>query len=235
LLTPGTTLYITIPPEQLLAQRSLLRCWISTLIREAGATGNENRAETLYLLDEASALGNLPAIEEALVRGRSAGVRMVLAYQSDSQVQTTFKYKPTLIYDNCDTHIFLGVNSYETAERISKSLGDYTLAVESSNTGAGKSWQAHTSQNPNGPSFNKSSGRGWQVQARALLQPAEVMRLPTDTLVAFVRGIPPILCRRIFWYADSFFTSLGGRSGPPLWWWLVLGVAVTLVVLCLNP
>ena len=43
-----------------------------------GATGSEKN-EVLFLLDEASALGSLSAIEEALVRGRSAGVRLLLA------------------------------------------------------------------------------------------------------------------------------------------------------------
>ena len=33
---------------------------------------------------------------------------MLLAYQSDSQVQTAFQDKPTLLYDNCTTQIYLG-------------------------------------------------------------------------------------------------------------------------------
>ena len=66
----------------------------------------------MVLIDEASALGSLAAVEEALVRGRSAGVRMLLAYQSDSQVQTAFQDKPTLLYDNCTTQIYLGASSH---------------------------------------------------------------------------------------------------------------------------
>src|SRR5262249_32309579 len=128
---PGMTLYMQIPPEQLDAQRGLLRCWVATLVRTIGAVGNEEEGEVLFLLDEASARGSLPAIEEALVRGRSAGVRLLLAYQSDSQVRTAFKDKPTLLYDNCSTHIYLGAaSSYESAERLSKSIGDWTQVVE---------------------------------------------------------------------------------------------------------
>jgi type IV secretory pathway TraG/TraD family ATPase VirD4 len=69
----------------------------------------------LCLFDEASALGSLAALEEALVRGRSAGVRLLLAYQSDSQVKAAFKDKPSLLYDNCTTQISLGTSSYKTA------------------------------------------------------------------------------------------------------------------------
>ena len=114
LLKPGTTLFLQIPPDQLEAQKGLLRCWISTLVRMIGAAGNERAGEVLFLVDEASALGSLSALEEALVRGRSAGVRMLVAYQSDSQVQAAFKDKPTLLYDNCTTQIYLGASSIET-------------------------------------------------------------------------------------------------------------------------
>src|SRR5947209_1988928 len=130
LCQPGTSLFIQIPPSQLDAQRALLRCWLSTLVRVIGAAGDESDGEVLVLLDEASALGSLPALEEALVRGRSAGVRLLMAYQSDSQIKAAFKDKPTLLYDNCTTQIYLGASSYETAERISKSLGEWTQVVE---------------------------------------------------------------------------------------------------------
>src|SRR5208337_1541838 len=108
-----------------------LRCWFSTLVRVIGAVGNERDGEVLFLIDEASALGSsLPALEEALVRGRSAGCRMVLAYQSDSQITAAVKGKPTLLYDNASTQIYLGApSSYETAERLSKTLGDWTQVV----------------------------------------------------------------------------------------------------------
>ncbi len=83
LLKPNhrVTLYIQIPPDMLEAQRGLLRCWISNLIRVIGSSGNESSSEVLFLLDEASALGSLGALQEAAVRGRSAGVRLLLAYQ----------------------------------------------------------------------------------------------------------------------------------------------------------
>ena len=140
LLKPGTTLFLQIPPDQLEAQKGLLRCWISTLVRMIGAAGDERAGEVLFLVDEASALGSLSALEEALVRGRSAGVRLLLAYQSDSQVQAAFKDKPTLLYDNCTTQIYLGASSIETAERISKSLGEWTQVLEGFGENDSRSW-----------------------------------------------------------------------------------------------
>ena len=69
LLKGRMTLFLQIPPDQLEAQKGLLRCWISTLVRMIGAAGDERSGEVLFLLDEASALG------VALGRGGGAGPR----------------------------------------------------------------------------------------------------------------------------------------------------------------
>lgn len=227
LLKPGTTLFLQIPPDQLEAQKGLLRLWVSTLVRMIGAAGNERAVEVLLPLDEASALGGLAAVEEALVRGRSAGVRMLLAYQSDSQVQSAFKDKPTLLYDNCTTQIYLGASSIETAKRISESLGEWTQVLESygENTGTSNSDGPAGSQ-----SQQRSQGRSlkYSVNGRALLKPDEVLRLK-DKLIAFVRGVPPILARPIKWYRDPAFAATVISAGSVLWWGLAAaGVALVL-------
>jgi type IV secretion system protein VirD4 len=221
LLRPGVTLYLQIPPDQLEAQKGLLRCWVSTLIRVIGMSGNENKSEVLFLLDEASALGSLAAIEEALVRGRSAGVRLLLAYQSDSQVQTAFKDKPALLYDNCSTQIYLcPPSSYETAERISKMLGDYTQVVDNYGTNAGSSRGSSSSYGGTNSSTQFSSNSGsslnYQQQGRALLRPEEVLTLNDKYLIAFQRGLrAPLLARRILWYADADFSPNAARQFSP--------------------
>ena len=173
LLKGGVTLFLQIPPDQLEAQKGLLRCWISTLVRMIGSAGDERKGEVLFLLDKASALGSLSAVEEALVRGRSAGVRMLLAYQSDSQVQAAFKDKPTLLYDNCTTQIYLGASSIESAERISKMCGDWTQVLEGYGQNASRSWNegasgpAQGQQRSQGGSFNYSvTGRPSSVRRK---------------------------------------------------------------------
>jgi type IV secretion system protein VirD4 len=231
LLKPGTSLFLQIPPDQLEAQRGLLRCWLSTLIREIGREGNERKAEVLCLLDEASALGSLAAVEEALVRGRSAGVRLLLAYQSDSQVRTAFKDKPTLLYDNCSVQLYLGVTSIESAERLSKTLGEWTQVVESANENESRSRTGGGFDSPgNGTQTSRtwSSSRNWQPQARALLKPEELLTLSRDYLIALIAGMPPVLARRIKWYADPLFRSLVATPAPALWWVLLAGLVTLL-------
>jgi type IV secretion system protein VirD4 len=228
LLKPGTTLFLQIPPDQLDAQKGLLRCWISTLVRMIGAAGDERAGEVLLLCDEASALGSLNALSEALVRGRSAGVRMLLAYQSDSQVKAAFKEQPNLLYDNCTTQIYLGASSIETAERISKSLGEWTQVLEgfSENNSSSRSWN----EGGGGPSQNHQTSQGssfnYSVNGRALLKPDEVLTLSDSLLIAFQRGMAPILARRIKWYRDPAFRSaLAIRAESVVWWGLLAGAA----------
>ena len=140
LLKPGTTLVPANPAGPAGGAEGAAPLLDFTLVRMIGAAGDERAGEVLFLIDEASALGSLSAVEEALVRGRSAGVRMLLAYQSDSQVQAAFKDKPTLLYDNCTTQIYLGASSIETAERISKSLGEWTQVLEGYGENNSRSW-----------------------------------------------------------------------------------------------
>lgn len=225
LLKPGITLYMQIPPEQLDAQRGLLRLWVSTFIRVLGSSGSEETDEVLLILDEASALGSLAAVEEALVRGRSAGLRMLLAYQSGSQVRTAFKDKPSLLYDNCGIQIHMGpASGYEEAERLSKSLGDWTQVVDS--YGENSSY-SNSSQGSNGGQTSRGQSMNYAQQGRALLRPEEILRLGEDYLIAFLRGMPAaILAKRIKWYEDKDFNPAakkGGRRRLNIAW-LVWGV-----------
>jgi type IV secretion system protein VirD4 len=220
LLQPGTTLFLQIPPDQLEAQRGLLRCWISTLVRTIGVIGDERASEVLFLIDEASALSSLSALEEALVRGRSAGVRLLIAYQSDSQVQSAFKDKPTLLYDNCNTQIYLGASSIESGERLSKSLGEWTQLLESFAENFSRS---RNEVGVHGQQFSRGNSINYSVNGRALLRPDEALRLSDDYLIAFHRGVPPILARRIKWYQDPDFNSGAGVFGRLMCWGLLAG------------
>ena len=232
LLKPGMTLFLQIPPDQLEAQRGLLRCWLSTLIRVIGRGGDERSAEVLFLVDEASALGGgLQALEEALVRGRSAGVRLLLAYQSDSQIRAAFKDKPTLLYDNCDTQIYLGASSYETAERISKMCGDWTQVLSSYGENESRSYSPGGLEGQRqGPQTSRGSSENWSLQGRNLLRPEEILTLNRDLLIAFVRGMQPILARRVKYFSDPAFSPAAARARRPmLLWWALLAASVGLI------
>ena len=232
---PGNTVYVQIPPDQVLPQIGLLRCWISTFVRVLGAVGNEQEGEVLFLLDEASALNSLPALEEALVRGRSAGCRLLLAYQSDNQVRTAFKGKPTLLYDNCSTQIFLGAaSSYESAEWLHKSLGDWTQVVESYAENESQS-RSHSEGAQGGWQTSRGSSMNYSVSGRALLRPEEILTLSNDCLIVLQRGMDPILAQRVKWYQDRKFNPAAPRwrkklSQHQMWNLIMLAMLLGLIL-----
>jgi type IV secretion system protein VirD4 len=233
----GITLFMQIEADQLEAQKGLLRCWMSALIRVIGASGSEQNSEVLFLIDEASALGSLPAIEEALVRGRSAGVRLLMAYQSDTQITATFKNKPTLLYDNCSTQIYLGAaSSYETAERLSKSLGEWTQVLESYNENESRSWSQGGDSQQNGQ-VSRGSSMNYSEGGRALLRPEEILTLSNECVIALLRGMSPIIGQRVLWYADREFNPAAKKRRrllrlPASWFvWLVFAIAIGILVI----
>ena len=94
----------------------------------------QNGKECLFILDEAgTALGHMPAIEQGLTLLRGYGLKMAFFFQSLGQLKETFKGKEAILLDNTDTQIYFGTNSLETAERVSKMLGEATITVESAN------------------------------------------------------------------------------------------------------
>jgi type IV secretion system protein VirD4 len=230
LLKPVTTLFFQIPPEQLDAQKGLLCCWVSSLVRMIGAAGDERSGEVLFFLDEAPALGSLSALEEALVRCRSAGVRLLVAYQSDAQVQAAFEDKPTLLYDNCTTQIYLGASSIETGDRISRSLGEWTQVMEGFDQNESRSWNEGGIPTNQGQQVNQGRSFSYSVNGRALLKPEEVLTLSDNFLIAFQRGMAPILAKRIKWYQDPAFKHAAGTRVGPVAWSGLLAAAIALVV-----
>jgi type IV secretion system protein VirD4 len=224
LLRPGTTIYFILPVEQLDAQRNLLRLVVSTLLRHVMQYGVKNGGEVLWLLDEASLLSELDALSQALVLGRGRGIKLYMFWQTLEQSQVAFRGRLNLVSDNSDAKMFFGVNSFSTAELVSKSLGNTTILTESTN----ESKSVSMSQGYGSPSQNQTSwttGRNFAEQGRALVFAEEVMRTSGELLIAFVKGVPPILARRIKYFSDPLF-----RPGATFWQSAIRGVGWVLVL-----
>ncbi len=219
LLQPGSTIYFVLPVEQLEAQRGFLRLIVSTLLRHIMRFGVKRGGETLFLLDECFSLAGLDALAQALVMGRGKGIRLYTFWQSAEQAQAAFKKTPNLVADNSDAQIYFGVNGYATAELVSKMLGNWTMLLETANVcdSGGKS---SASGGMHGPTFQSSwsSSRNFSEHARPLLAPSEILQLSGERFIAFIRGVPPLLGRRIKYYADPMFNRTLKRMKSFAWW-----------------
>jgi type IV secretion system protein VirD4 len=117
--------------------------------------------EVVFLLDE---FGNMPSIEGmanivTVCLGRN--IRFNLIIQAYAQLKNKYGDDAPTIDGNCGNTIYILSNDYDTAEKISKKLGEFTLNS--------------TSRSGKGLSFNKSKTEG--VDGRKLLTPNELMSL----------------------------------------------------------
>ena len=129
------------------------------------------------LLDEFANLGKLNDVEKMVAVVRSRNISMAFGLQSLSQLKAAYKENAATIVDCCDTLLFLGGKSTDTAKEISESVGKETVATVTWNESRGQS---------------ASSTRNWSTVERDLIQPAEVAKLPRDEAIVLISGADPL-------------------------------------------
>ena len=152
------TIYLILPSEKLSTLSPLMRLWIGTILRVLCRDGASEKHEVLFILDEAAHLGKLQILEDAITLMRAYGIRIWLFMQSVNQLQKVYGENAQTILDNMGTQIFFGTNAYESAEHISKRIGDCTILVDSINRNWNRSRSA--GQRPDSESANFGSGSG---------------------------------------------------------------------------
>ena len=89
---------------------------------------------------------------------------------------------------NCDTHVFLGSNSFKTVEYFSKQLGEKT--IDRNSISINKDKQNHKT----GKSVSD------QIMARALMTPDELRRLDNDLCIIFEKGLKPVKANKFYYF-----------------------------------
>jgi len=103
----------------------LIGAIVSLASRRLLSLPDSKRREVWLLLDEFAALPRLDALPPLLERGRSKGVRVVLAYQTYSQVITRYGREMTeTIEALCGASVFFRVPTGGTARHISEQIGE---------------------------------------------------------------------------------------------------------------
>ena len=133
------------------------------------------------LMDEFANIGRLPDVERMVAVVRSRNISMAFGLQSLSQLKAAYKDNAATIVDCCDTLLFLGGKSNETAKEISESVGKETVSTVTWNESRGQS---------------ASSTRNWNILERDLVQPSEVARLPRDEAIVLIAGANPLKDRK---------------------------------------
>jgi type IV secretion system protein VirD4 len=158
----------------------------------------------LFMVDETAHIGKMEALEAAVTLLRGAGVRLWLFFQSIDQLNKCFGENAATVMDNLGTQQYFGINSYETAETLSKRIGKETVVVrtEGGNDGSSRS-SGGGSQNQS--STNSGTSETTAEAERLLLMPDEILTLRDDVGLVFHKNNYVILSQQIRWYADKAF------------------------------
>ncbi|WP_020472424.1 type IV secretory system conjugative DNA transfer family protein [Zavarzinella formosa] len=190
------TVYLVLPPDHMRAQSGLLRLWIGSLLRVCVKNGLQEKSKVRFILDEAASLGPMDAITDAVDKYRGYGVRLLFLYQSLGQLKKCWPGEQDQTLLSNVTQIYFGINDYQTAEQVSKMLGESTITISSGGTGSSKSQPG--SGDKGGASYSTSASNNWQFGGRSLMRPDELLNLDKRVAITFMPGYRPIstwLCR----------------------------------------
>ena len=186
------SLYVVVPPSDLTRLRPILRLLVTQIIfgltkrmeadNEHGGVKSGHKHQLLMLLDEAARLAKLDVLQDGLSYFGSFGLKALLIFQSFKQVSDIYG-KDETVTANCKVQVFFAPNEEEDARLISEKLGKTTVTVGSSNI-SGKRFAV-------GPFGKSSESISYSQQARELMTPDEVKRLPGPTKDADGRVTAP--------------------------------------------
>jgi type IV secretion system protein VirD4 len=205
------TVYLCIPPDRADAMKGLLRMWVGSLLRACLRQGlsRPGLGKVHFIMDEAALAldGGMGCVTSALNIGRGSDIRFQFYFQSAGQLLKCFPQGQGQTLRANTTQIYFGVNDNETAEEVSKRLGDWTAIVEEG--GSSTSWQksySGSTRDSDGRGFSQSGGsnQSWKQIARRLLQPSEIMALNPRAAITLVAGMPPIQTWLLRYYEEKW-------------------------------
>ena len=169
---------------------------IEQLYDLADETGGQLRVPTFFILDEFANIGQIPDFDQKISTSRSRKISFSVILQNLDQLEAIYEKSYETIMGNCDTHVFLGSNSYKTVEYFSKALGEKTIGRDS------------ISINRDRQNWKTGKSVSDQVMARPLMTPDELRRLDNDDCIIFEKGIKPVRAKKFYYFKHPMVKQL---------------------------
>ncbi len=170
----------------------LLTIFFSQMIQQlynfADDNGGALKVPTYFILDEFANIGKIPDFDKKISTSRSRKISFSVILQNLDQLEAVYEKSYETIIGNCDTHVFLGSNSYKTVEYFSKALGEKTISRDSISINRDRQY------------FKTGQSTSDQVMARALMTPDELRRLDNDLCIIFEKGIKPVKANKFYYF-----------------------------------
>ena len=170
----------------------LLTIFFSQMIQQlydyADQNGGSLKEQTFFILDEFANIGKIPDFDKKISTSRSRKISFSVILQNIDQLEAVYEKSYETIMGNCDTHVFLGSNSYKTVEYFSKALGEKTIERDS------------ISVNRDRQNWRTGKSVSDQVMARALMTPDELRRMDNDECIIYEKGIKPVKAKKFYYF-----------------------------------
>jgi type IV secretion system protein VirD4 len=211
----NVSFYLVIPPEKLAMgqAQSLLRVIVGTALyrlRESHKNANcEDVPPVLFLLDEFPQLGRMSIIEDYYAYAAGYGVRFLAFCQNIGQLYSVYGDAAQTILANSEFKCFFGGNDLDTAEFVSKHLGEvYVVSYNTSNSRSQgtQDWHGVCSQ-----TYSQTTSSS--MHSIPLLTAGQFTQLPKNLQIIFAKGLKPIICFLPSYYK---FEELVERSHIPV-------------------
>lgn len=197
-----TSIFLVLPPNRLDAYSRWLRLLVAQALQDisrgaeaAQAGAARLKQPALFLLDEFAALGRLEAVERAMGLMAGYGLQLWPILQDMSQLKDLYGARANTFVANAGVLQTFGVNDFETAKWLSQMIGRETTGYQT---------ESHKPGDAPSTSYN--------VTARDLMTPDEIMQIPPHVQLLRVQGKPVILARKLRYFADREFD---GRYPSP--------------------
>jgi len=170
----GISVYILADSTRMDIYDKWLGLVISCAVKQLTRCRKKN-PEVVFMLDEVSNF-RVHGLISRMTELRGFGCKIMLILQSiEDFIKTYSKEDLDIALDQCDFQLYSGIQSYKTAELISKTLGSTTIVTEQ--------YQLGHDRHDN---VTNSTGEN----RRPLLTPDEIMRFPNALIL--LRNQPPI-------------------------------------------
>ena len=215
------SLYIVTRPTDKARLRPLIRILLNMIVRlladriefEQGRPKPVYKHRLLMMLDEFPSLGKLEILQESLAFLAGYGIKCYLVCQDINQLKSakTGYGQDESITSNCHIQAAFPPNRVETAEHLSKLLGQTTIVRE----------QVTRS--------DKNTSRTLQETQRSLLTVDECLRMPgpvkgtmdgrdvieeAGDMIIYVAGFPAIYGRQPLYFQDAIFQKRAEVPAP---------------------
>lgn len=179
-----STLFLVIPPDRMKTQATWLRLMLAAFTHAYRTATPRFEVRGMMMVDELPALGYIPELPTDLATMSGYGLDYLLAVQDMGQLEAIYGKQARSIMANCAWKWLCNVRDKDTAKYVSETLGNATIATETTNEGTSAS--------------GATSGKTYGEMGRPLLTPDEVMNLGRERAIV----LPPVGRPVLVWGID---------------------------------